>query len=303
LKILVTGGAGFIGSNLCERLVNDGYDVTSYDNYFTGSLDNHVTGVRYINSPDGHCGLHSVPHYTVDIYRVLEPEYDIIYHLGEYSRVEQSFDDFNLVWEYNKIGTKKVLDFAKKCNAKIIYAGSSSKFTNEHEGYIKSPYTWSKESNTEFIKLFCEWNSIDYAIAYFYNVYGPREIEVGKYATLIASFKYKKLKGNKLTVVAPGTQKRHFTHVDDIIEGLIMIADRGHGDEFGIGNSTRLGGYSVLEVAEMFDCEIEMIPERKGNRMSERIVADRTHALGWYPKKSLKEYINEHTKLTKRIRN
>ena len=67
-----------------------------------------------------------------------------------------------------------------------------------------------------------------------------------------------------------------------------MISDRGHGDEFGIGNST---SYSVLEVAEMFDCEIEMIPERRGNRMSERIVSDRTHALGWYPKKSLKEYI------------
>ena len=276
MKILVTGGAGFIGSNLCERLVNDGYDVTSYDNYFTGSLDNHVDGVQYIN------------HNTVDIHRVLEPEYDIIYHLGEYSRTEQSFDDYNLVWEYNKIGTKEVLDFAKKCNAKIIYAGSGTKFTNEHEGYIKSPYTWSKETNTEFIKLFCEWNSIDYAIAYFYNVYGTREIEVGKYATLIASFKYKKMKGNKLTVVAPGTQKRHFTHVDDIIDGLIMISDRGHGDEFGIGNST---SYSVLEVAEMFDCEIEMIPERRGNRMSERIVSDRTHALGWYPKKSLKEYI------------
>ena len=276
MKILVTGGAGFIGSNLCERLVNDGYDVTSYDNYFTGSLDNHVDGVQYIN------------HNTVDIHRVLEPEYDIIYQLGEYSRTEQSFDDYNLVWEYNKIGTKEVLDFAKKCNAKIIYAGSSTKFANTHKGYIKSPYTWSKETNTEFIKLFCEWNSIDYAIAYFYNVYGTREIEVGKYATLIASFKYKKMKGNKLTVVAPGTQKRHFTHVDDIIDGLIMISDRGHGDEFGIGNST---SYSVLEVAEMFDCEIEMIPERRGNRMSERIVSDRTHALGWYPKKSLKEYI------------
>ena len=162
MKILVTGGAGFIGSNLCERLVNDGYDVTSYDNYFTGSLDNHVDGVQYIN------------HNTVDIHRVLEPEYDIIYHLGEYSRTEQSFDDYNLVWEYNKIGTKEVLDFAKKCNAKIIYAGSSTKFANTHKGYIKSPYTWSKETNTEFIKLFCEWNSIDYAIAYFYNVYGTK---------------------------------------------------------------------------------------------------------------------------------
>ena len=92
-SVLVTGGAGFLGSHLCDRLLSDGYRVLCVDNYFTGSLDNHVDGVQYIN------------HNTVDIHRVLEPEYDIIYHLGEYSRTEQSFDDYNLVWEYNKIGT------------------------------------------------------------------------------------------------------------------------------------------------------------------------------------------------------
>jgi UDP-glucose 4-epimerase len=281
LKVLVTGGAGFVGSHLCERLVNQGHDVTSIDNYFTGSENNHVQGVWYKNLD------------TRDV-SDLPADFDIVYHLGEYSRVEQSFDDFDKVWEYNKIGTKCILDFVKKCDAKLVYAGSSTKFTNEHLGYIKSPYTWSKETNTEFVKLFCEWNSIDYAITYFYNVYGPREIENGPYATLIAMFINKVKNGEPLTIVQPGTQKRNFTHIDDIIDGLILVGKEGYGDEYGIGCDD---SYTIIDVAAMFgiNTKIEMLPQRKGNRMSAKVVTDRTRALGWSSKRNLKDYISART--------
>jgi len=276
MRILVTGGAGFVGSHLCERLVADGHHVVSVDNYYTGSENNHVDGVTYLESD------------TQWMSSILIPNFDMVYHLGEYSRVEQSFDDFDTVWEYNKLGTKAVLDFVKESNAKLIYAGSSTKFAFEHPGYVKSPYTWSKESNTEFVKLFCEWNNIDFAITYFYNVYGPREIEYGSYATLIALFKRKMENGEPLTVVSPGTQQRNFTHVSDIVDGLILVGMNGHGDEYGIGHPT---AYTILEVAEMFGGDIEMLPERKGNRLSAKVITDKTKELGWNPKYELKDYI------------
>jgi len=276
MRILVTGGAGFVGSHLCERLVADGHHVVSVDNYYTGSENNHVDGVTYLESD------------TQWMSSILIPNFDMVYHLGEYSRVEQSFDDFETVWEYNKLGTKAVLDFVKESNAKLIYAGSSTKFAFEHPGYVKSPYTWSKESNTEFVKLFCEWNNIDFAITYFYNVYGPREIEYGSYATLIALFKRKMENGEPLTVVSPGTQQRNFTHVSDIVDGLILVGMNGHGDEYGIGHPT---AYTILEVAEMFGGDIEMLPERKGNRLSAKVITDKTKELGWNPKYELKDYI------------
>lgn len=281
-KILVTGGAGFIGSNLCERLAQDiENDVYSLDNYFTGSKNNHVDNVTYI---EGH---------SVDIDKLVSFKPDLIYHLGEYSRVEQSFDDIEKVWHYNKDGIFAVLQFVRKTGAKIVYAGSSTKFADGGLGANASPYAWSKSTNTQLVKNYASWYGIEYAITYFYNVYGNREIQEGKYATLIALYKEKMKKGEKLTVVSPGTQVRNFTHIDDTIDALLLIGKDGHGDEYGIGNPQK---YTVLEVAQLFGGEIEMLPARQGNRMVADVVSDRTKELGWIPKRALKEYIEEERK-------
>lgn len=272
MKVLVTGGAGFVGSHLCARLLDEGHEVTSLDNYFTGTQENEIEGVNYIVGS------------TIDIQNItFKP--DIIYHLGEYSRVEQSFEDIELVHEYNTNGTFAVLEFARKRKCKLVYAGSSTKF-----GDATSPYAFTKAKNTELVVNYGTWYNLDYAITYFYNVYGPREIDDGKYATLIAKYKKSMRENKELTVVAPGTQRRNFTHIEDIINALVLIGAEGQGDEYGIGSDE---SFSVLEVAKLFKGNIVMLPERKGNRMTADVVTNKTKALGWTAKKKLKDYINE----------
>lgn len=276
-KILVTGGAGFVGSHLCERLAEDkNNEVYSLDNYFTGSENNHVPNVNYIKGD------------TVEVAKLVSFTPDMVYHLGEYSRVEQSFDDIEMVWRYNKDGIFAVLEFVRKAGSKILYAGSSTKFGDGGLGRSASPYAWTKATNTELVMNYGDWFNVPYAITYFYNVYGKREIATGKYATLIALFTEKMKANENLTIVSPGTQKRNFTHIDDIIDGLVLVGENGYGDEFGIGSPE---SFSILEVAEIFGGNVETLPERKGNRMTADVVTDKTQALGWNPKRKLEDYI------------
>ncbi|HEV8666667.1 MAG TPA: NAD-dependent epimerase/dehydratase family protein [Candidatus Paceibacterota bacterium] len=281
--VLVTGGAGFIGSHLCGRLVKDGHKVISLDNYFTGSKANHVEGVEY---REGH---------TKDIATLISETPDLIYHLGEYSRVEISLTEPALVWDLNKDGTFGVVEFwrnksTKEKKIKLIYAGSSTKFGDGGLGRIQSPYAWTKASNTELVQNYSAWYALPYAITYFYNVYGPRERPANEYGTLIETFRRQKKDGKPLTVVSPGTQKRNFTHVDDIVDGLVLVGEKGEGDEFGLGAPE---SYSVLEVAQMFGGSIEMLPERAGNRMDATLDSTRAAALGWSAKRKLVDYIRE----------
>lgn len=276
---LVTGGAGFIGSHLCEALYNSGnYEVFSLDNYFTGSKDNHIKGVTYIKGN------------SAEINSLIDFKPDYIYHLGEYSRVEQSFEDVEIVWKFNKDGIFAVLEFCRKTKAKLIYAGSSTKFGDGGLGRSQSPYAWSKATNTELVKNYGNWFGIKYAITYFYNVYGPREISHGKYATLIALFKEKAKNNEPLTVVSPGTQKRNFTHVDDIIKGIILVGENGEGDNYGIGSPE---SFSIIDIANMFkNAKIQMLPERPGNRMEAELMTQKIQGLGWESKNKVIDYIN-----------
>ncbi|KND50585.1 MAG: UDP-glucuronate decarboxylase [Parcubacteria bacterium C7867-007] len=275
--ILVTGGAGFIGSNLCQRLYQDGNKVISLDNYFTGSKENHVDGVEY---REGH---------TKDVAALVSETPDLVYHLGEYSRVEKSMGEPAVVWDLNKQGTFAMLEFCRTKNVKIVYAGSSTKFGDGGLGRDQSPYAWAKATNTELVRNYGAWYGMPYAITYFYNVYGPGE-RAGAYGTVIEIFKQKKLAGEALSVTAPGTQKRNFTHIDDIVDGLILVGDKGEGDEFGLGNEQ---SYSILEVAQLFGGEIIMKPEVAGNRMSSDIDTSKSKLLGWSAKRSLPDYIRE----------
>ena len=273
--ILVTGGAGFVGSALCARLSAEGHQVISLDNYFAGTREAHVAGVDY---RQGH---------TKDVAALVPETPDLVYHLGEYSRVEKSLLEPTVVWDLNKVGTFGVLEFCRAKACKLLYAGSSTKFGDGGLGRDQSPYAWTKATNTELVRNYGEWYGLKYAITYFYNVYGPGE-RAGAYGTLIEIFRQRRLAGEPLRVNAPGTQRRNFTHIDDIVEGLVLVGAGGDGDDFGLGDSR---AYSILEVAQMFGGEIVMAPEVAGNRMSADIDTSKTRLLGWEPRRGLADYI------------
>lgn len=276
--ILVTGGAGFVGSHLCKRLVEEGHTVISLDNYFTGTRDNHCAGVDW---REGH---------TKDIAKLVPESVDLIYHLGEYSRVEQSLQEPDLVWQFNIEGTFAVLEYWRARKCKLIYAGSSTKFSDGGAGRDLTPYTWMKASNTELVRNYAKWYGLPFAITYFYNVYGDGEIANGPYSTLIAIFKQEMRHGQPLTVVSPGTQLRNFTHVDDTVAGLLLVGEKGLNDEYGIGAAE---SFSILDVAKMFGGEIIMLPEHAGNRMTSAADSAKIQALGWRQQVRLPEHIQQ----------
>ena len=275
--ILVTGGAGFVGSHLIEALVKDPENkVISLDNYFTGTKDNHIEGAEY---REGH---------TKDVATHVPEDVDVVFHLGEYARVEKSFEDVAKTWELNIPGTFGVLEFSRHKKCKLVYAGSSTKFADNGVGRNQSPYAWTKASNTDLVRNYGEWFGLDYAITYFYNVYGPREM-AGPFGTVIRIFSDLYKQGQPLTVVSPGTQRRNFTHVTDIVQGLLLVGEKGAGDGYGIGAEE---SYSIQEVADMFGGDIVMMPARQGNRMNSGVDSTKTKALGWNAQEKLDEYIS-----------
>ena len=275
--VLVTGGAGFVGSHLCKRLHEDGYRVISLDNYFTGSRENHVPGVEY---REGH---------TKDIETLVPETPDLVFHLGEYARAEKSFEDMEQLWDLNKTGTFAVLEFVRRRGSKIVYAGSSTKFSDGGAGRDQSPYAWTKATNTELVRNYAAWFGIPYAITYFYNVYGPGE-RAGAYGTVIEIFKQNYRSGRPLPVVLPGTQMRNFTHVSDIVDGLVLVGEKGEGDGYELGNER---SYSIQEVADLFKAPIVHFPERPGNRLQSALDTARARELGWRTTHDLETYIRE----------
>ena len=249
----------------------------------SGKDTNHIEGVNYIK---GSCK---------DIFKIVEGfSPDLIYHFGEYSRVESSFDDYDQVFDNNMISFKAILNFAKQNKSKLIYAGSSTKFASYENENDLSPYAWVKAKNTEHLINFSNWFGLDYAIVYFYNVYGGNEIEEGKFSTVIGKYKRLYLQGKrKLPLVKPGSQVRNFTHFSDVIRALILIGLKGKGDGYGIGADDAI---SMLELVKLLNCDPEYLPARRGNRSKASLNTSKTKDLGWEPEINIEDHIKNFLK-------
>ena len=280
MRTLVTGGAGFIGTNLIKRLLKDGHDVVSIDNYSTGKKENHQEGCSYWNFDlsDSYCA-------------VLErSEYDVIFHMAALARIQPSLKNPHKTIYNNFVSTLNILEYARQNDIRFVYAGSSS----FHHGLYESPYAWSKFSGEDLCKLYSNVYNMDTAICRFYNVYGPHQIEDGTYCTLMGIFEKQYREGKPLTIVGTGEQRRDFTHVDDIVEGLIKCSEQPlRGEIFELGSGKN---YSINEVANMFgdDYPWEYIDQRLGEydvTLADYTLAKKT--LKWKPHSNLPDYIKK----------
>ena len=278
-NILVTGGAGFIGTNLIKTLIKDNYYITSIDNYSTGLKENEIEGVKYINS-------------DIELINQLESKFDLCFHLAAQSRVQPSFEDPQESIRVNVNGTMKVMEWAKKKGVKVIYAGSSSK----HHDPSDSPYAMTKYLGEEICKLYKKSFKVNVEIARFYNVYGPSEPLDEKFGNVIGIWREKVRLNKPLTIVGDGNQKRDFTHVDDIIDGILKIAfsHRNHSDAWELGSGV---SYSINELFNMFKEKFNTtsvyVDDQPGNyRKTLRVNDDIIKELNWNPQDRLKDYIN-----------
>ena len=277
MNIIVTGGAGFIGTNLCKELNKLGHKVTSIDNYSTGKEQNHIEGIRYEN---------------FDIRKVYDYKWvynkhpDVIFHLAAIARIQPSFNKPKEYFTTNANGTLEITDYCVRNNVPLIYAGSSS----HHSGKFSNPYTFSKDIGEEIIKLYQEHYNLKSSIVRFYNVYGPYQLTEGGYTTLIGRWLNNIEKGIECEIYGDGEQRRDFTHVDDIIDALIRIMDkRAYKFIFELGRGKN---YSVNEVAQILNIKPVYKPSKLGEAR-ETLNTDRSaqSLLGWEPNTNLEDYL------------
>lgn len=281
-RILVTGGAGFIGANLIKKLAPSN-KIISVDNYTTGKHQNEIpsTNVTYYKRD-----------ITKDVDIFFRNDFDVIFHLAAIARIQPSFDRPVDYFENNAKGTMIIANEALKKDIPVIFAGSSS----HHSGKFKNPYTFSKDVSEEIMTMYRKVYGLKSTTARFYNVYGPYQITDGAYSTVIGRWMNLIEKGEPITIYGDGTKRRDFTHVDDIVDGLIAIYDKqawGHTLEFGTGKN-----HSIEDVARMFDYDnIEYQEDKPGEAQVTLCTSEfERELLDWKPKGNLKEYIEKWIK-------
>ena len=282
MQILITGGAGFVGTNLIKKLSSEGHDIVSIDDYSTGKEENHIDGVKYINGDIydlmDHIATLSTPYYQPDV----------VFHLAAKARIQPSFKTPKDYIKTNFNGTYNVVQFCANREIPLIYAGSSS----VHSGKFTNPYTFSKDMGEEIIQLYQKHFELKASIARFYNVYGPNQLTEGGYTTLIGKWINNIQKGVPCEIYGDGSKRRDFTHVDDIVDALIKIMEwKAYNKVFELGRGKN---YSILDVAKMFNIE-PIFKENKPGEASETLadISLSKFVLGWYPKINLEDYIKK----------
>ena len=291
--LVVTWGAGFVGSNLIEYFLNKtNYQIISLDDYSSGSKKNHIKDkkVKYIK---GH---------TKDINKILfkyKNRIKALFHFGEFARIYQSFGQMNNCIQSNTIGTNAVFDFCLKNRIKLIYSATSASLGNRGKDRDLSPYAFTKAKNLEFLENLKKWFNFKYEVIFFYNVYGPRQISKGNMATVIGIFEDCFLKNKPLPIVRPGTQSRRFTHIFDTIDVCFKAWQKNKCIYYSISNKD---SYSILSVARFFKSKIKFLPPRKGERFASALtnmsLSNRVQKN--FGKIRLKDYVEDFLKKNKK---
>ena len=257
--LVVTGGAGFIGSNLISQLLKfKKFKIISIDNYSSGLTKNHIKNkrVKYLRGNTKNIEI-LLKSYTGKIYS--------IFHFGEFARIYQSFKKINDCFDSNIEGSSNVFNFALKNKIRLIYSATSASLGNKGRDMNLSPYAFSKAKNLELLENMKRWFNFQCEVIYFYNVYGEKQICKGDMATVVGIFEDCFKRGKKLPVVRPGTQVRRFTHVYDTIEACIFAWKKNKCKHYCIASKQ---SYSIIKLAKLFKSKIRYLPMRKGERFA-----------------------------------
>ena len=287
--IIVTGGAGFVGSNLIFLLLKrTKFKIISIDNYSTGKIKNHVKNKRVNYIKDN----------TKNINQILKKKVNkikTIFHFGEFSRIYQSFLNMNECISSNTIGSNEVFNFCLTNKIKLVYSATSASIGNQGSDKNLSPYAFTKAKNLELLENLKKWFNFKFEIIYFYNVYGPGQIKLGRMATVIGIFEDQFKKKIPLTVVSPGTQSRRFTHILDTIEACYYAWKKNKCRHYSISHKK---SYSIVGVAKMFNSKIKFLPSRKGERYASALtsmnLSNKVHKI--FGKINLEDYVKNIVK-------
>ena len=287
--IVVTGGAGFVGSNLIEFLLKKTkYKIISIDNYSSGTFKNHIKDnrVEYLKGD------------TSKIKKILgdkKRKIKSIFHFGEFARIFQSFKKFDECYQSNTIGSKAVFKFCLDNNIKLIYSATSASLGNKGNDKNLSPYAFTKSKNLELLENLKKWFNFKFEIIFFYNVYGPRQIKVGDMATVIGIFEHQYENKKSLSVVKPGTQTRRFTHIYDTVEVCYEAFKSNKCKYYSI---TSKKSYSIINVANLFKSKVVFLKPRLGERYASALtkISNKNKIIRKFGKLQLKDYVSSFIK-------
>ena len=300
ITALVTGGAGFIGSNLVDELIKREYDVVCVDDESAESNE------QFYWNDDAHSWKISVNNYSglSNLCRNYKPDW--IFHLAAESRIQPTIDRPQDACKTNIIGTCNVLQAARECGARVMYSSTSAAYGLKNEPPLTedmptdclNPYSVTKVAGEALCKMYYDLFGVETITFRYFNVYGPRQPVKGQYAPVVGLFMRQKDEGSKMTVVGDGLQRRDYTHVNDIVKANILAAELHNpkllsnslGTIFNVGTGTN---YSVLDLVELLEGEHIHIPERPGEARETLADNSRTrNLLGWEPTITLEEYIS-----------
>tara|TARA_R100000008_G_scaffold43336_1_gene25076 strand:- start:4334 stop:5221 length:888 start_codon:yes stop_codon:yes gene_type:complete len=295
MKALVTGGAGFIGSNIVDRLINDGHEVVVIDNesaevhesfYWNDKAENHKFDI---------CNFDSI--------RPLFEGVQSVFHLAAESRIQPAINNPTKAVLVNTYGTCNVLQAARETGVdRVVYSSTSSAYgltdpphTEDQDIDCLNPYSVSKVSGESLCQMYTNLFGLKTVVFRYFNIYGERQPLRGQYAPVIGLFQKQAEQGLPLTIVPDGHQRRDFTHVSDVVEANMLASteDLGshYGEVFNIGTGVN---HSVLEFADMISKDIVFIEPRKGEARETLADISKANAiLGWSPKVKLEDWVNK----------
>ena len=306
MKVLVTGGAGFIGSNLVDKLIDDGHEVIVVDDLSTGKEENINPKARFVRGDIAHSPFVCVDDKTADKFKMLEGV-DVVFHMACLARVQPSIEEPLLYHNKNVNGLVNMLEACRKYKVKrFIFSSSSSVYGDVEEKDLPtsekkelnpmSPYALHKLIGEQYCKLYSDLYGLETVCLRYFNVYGERQNTEGAYCLVMGVFAGQMLEGKPMTINGDGEQVRDFTYVGDVVDANIKCMDYPldlNGDIFNIGAGE---GHSVNKVADLLggdrtyrDPVIEPKKTKADYQKAEK-------TLNWKPTQNFEEWVNKWKK-------